>query len=66
MNDQTSGSVTTLSGLLLAEQGPILAPGDGREAFSSNFELCKGSRKDRKGQNDGELGILGLRGRDVW
>lgn len=45
---------------------PLWPQERGREAFSSISESCKGSRKDRKGKNDGNLGLLGLRGRDVW
>lgn len=63
MNDQTAVSVTILSRLLLAEQGPALAPGEGQGGIFLCFRVVQGDRKDRKGQNDGNLGLLGLRGR---
>lgn len=49
MNDQTAGSVTTLSRLLLAEQGPILAPGDGEEGIFLYFWVVQGEQKGQKG-----------------
>lgn len=56
MNGQMAGSVTIFEQAALCQQSLHSGP---RRSFLFISKSCKGSRKDREGQNEGEPGFSG-------
>lgn len=63
LNDQTALSVTVLSRLFLAEQGPALAPGEGEGGIFLYFRVVQGEQKGQKGAERWKLGSFGAEGK---